>query len=135
MQNDDVTRTVLVCARNPNLCGNLEASLRDSGFVVSPVATQEEAIAVLKAGPCYSMIAEMRRDAFAALLRFSANLHPKMPVQLIDGNAVFCLYPLARQPHDLIEAIRAAGVSVSPMLLRNSAPAPPRVQQDAYLLQ
>jgi hypothetical protein len=113
-------QSALVCAKSESLRQNLRDELAEHGYEAELVRTPEEAIAILKQGPRDAMITEMRRDAFAYLLQVTHELHPAMPVQLIDGLQVFCFYPLSRQPADLIHAIKGAGVGISPFLLRHA---------------
>jgi hypothetical protein len=111
---------VLVCVRTTSLKVRLEASLESAGYSTVFAMSSDEAAVRLHDGPKTAMIAETTRDGFAPLVRYSARLHPDMPVQLIESDAVFCFYPLSRQPFALIDAILAAGVSISPDLLRHT---------------
>jgi CheY-like chemotaxis protein len=111
---------VLVCATSHRLRTGLEASLSECGYVVAAAATQDEALAALREQDHAAVIVEARRDSFARFLKVAAQLRPRMPVHVIDGDALFCFYPLARQPRRLMDAVRAAGVKISPYLLRHA---------------
>jgi CheY-like chemotaxis protein len=117
---------VLVCAAARSLRASLEASLADNGFVVAAVAAADEAIAMLKEADHAALILEAPRDSFSRIVQFATRLRPRMPIHVIDGNAVFCFYPLGRQPFELIDAVMAAGVSISPELLRHTRADRPR---------
>jgi hypothetical protein len=125
--------SILICA-SPGLRDRLTGAFDDVGRSVVAANSHDEALAALRGGRFLDLVCEARRDAFAHLVKMAVLLNPAMPIQLIDGGAVFCLYPLARQPHDLLEAIRAAGVSISPHLLRHAGHAPPPKANDAYLV-
>jgi CheY-like chemotaxis protein len=128
-------KTVLICARTKSLRMNLEASLTESGYAVVAVTGYAEVIASLQAAPREALVCEIRRDEFAKFLKAVVRLRAAMPVHLIDHNKVFCFYPLQRQPFALIDAIMAAGITVSPDLLRHTHGERPRpVAQDATFM-
>jgi hypothetical protein len=119
MEQDD-RKTIVVCVKARSLQMRLEASLAENGYASAVVKGYAEAVASLREGPRGGLICEIRRDEFAALLKSVVRLHPSMPVHLIDHRAVFAFYPLMRQPFDLIDAVMAAGVVISPDLLRHT---------------
>jgi hypothetical protein len=109
--------TALIMLQSDDIAGRLATSLDDEGFATARADTPDQLLAAMRDSAPALALAEVRREAFVYLLRAMLRLQPGTSVYLIEGNAVFCRWPMRAHQPGIARAIRSGGLRLSDRLL------------------